>query len=103
MIHENIQPYMPKLVELLEKHKIKSAFFFGSVLTENFHEKSDLDILVNFQEGLNPLERGELWWNLHDSLRDNVHREIDLVSEKSLKNPYFIQEVNRTKVIIYGS
>jgi uncharacterized protein len=61
-----------------------------------------LDFLINFQDGLDPLERGELWWNLHDSLRESVHREIDLVSEKSLKNPYFIQEVNKTKIIIYG-
>jgi len=39
---------------------------------------------------------------LHDKLRDYFNREIDLITEKSLKNPYFIKEINETKKLIYG-
>ncbi len=102
MIHPYLQINMPEVVKLLKKHKIESAYVFGSALTEKFDEGSDIDFLINFQEGLDPLEKGSLWWDLHDALRNSLNREIDLISESALKNPYFIQAVNESKVKIYG-
>jgi hypothetical protein len=86
----------------LTKHKVKNAYLFGSVLTNNFNVESDIDFLINFEEDLNPLQKGDLWWSLHDSLRDILNREVDLISEKSLKNPFFIKNINKTKNKIYG-
>jgi predicted nucleotidyltransferase len=84
-----------------ESHRIEKAYVFGSAVSGNFNEKSDLDFLVKFQSGISPLEKGELWWNLHDKLRDLLNREIDIVTESSLKNPYFIEELDKTKELIY--
>ena len=83
-------------------YKIEKAYVFGSVATEGFNENSDIDFLVTFQPNLTPLEKGEMWWNLHDTLRNLFKREIDIVTENSLKNPYFIKELNETKELIYG-
>ena len=102
MIHPSIVPLLPEVVSLLVKHKVKDAYLFGSVLTNKFDLDSDVDFLINFEEGLNPILKGDLWWSLHDSLRDVLNREVDLISEKSLKNPYFIKDINRTKNKIYG-
>ena len=102
MIHPTIQPYLPVVIELLKKHKIKSAYVFGSVLSEKFNDKSDVDFLVNIQEGLDPVEAGGHLWDLQYELSDLLHREIDLLTERSLKNPYFIKELNETKFHIYG-
>lgn len=102
MIHPSFQEKLPDVVNLLRKHQIKSAFLFGSAVTNQFNDKSDIDLLINFNEGLDPVEAGEHWWNLHDELRDLFHREVDLVTERSLKNPYFIDELNKTKFLIYG-
>jgi predicted nucleotidyltransferase len=90
------------LKKLFKKHKIEKAYVFGSAATDNFDESSDIDFLIKFEPGIEPLERGELWWNLHDSLRDYFKREIDIVTENSLKNPYFIKELNETRQMIYG-
>lgn len=98
-----ITSQLPLLKSLFEKHKIQTAYLFGSVLTENFNNESDIDILINFIPNLEPEERGELWWNLYYELKDSLHREIDLVKESSLKNPYFIKAVNETKVKIFNS
>ncbi|MBN2893967.1 MAG: nucleotidyltransferase domain-containing protein [Bacteroidales bacterium] len=87
---------------IFKNHKIEKAYVFGSLLTDSFNDESDLDFLVKFEDGIEPLEKGELWWNLHDSLRDLFRREIDIVTENSLKNPYFIKELDQTKVLIYG-
>lgn len=43
MIHPTLQAYMPEVIALLKKHKIKSACVFGSVLTDRFNEQSDVD------------------------------------------------------------
>jgi uncharacterized protein len=93
--------YLAIVVDLLSKHKIKNAYIFGSAVTERFNDKSDIDLLINFDEGLDPLERGELIWSLQFALEDNLNREIDLLTEPSLRNPYFIQSINQNKQLIY--
>ena len=102
MINASLQQCLPLIISLFEKHKIKDAYLFGSVLTDKFEEKSDVDLLINFDDDLDPLEKGELMWNLRFSLEDDLNRPVDLVTESSLKNPYFIKELNRTKQKIYG-
>jgi len=75
---------------------------FGSATTNEFSENSDIDLIITFQENIDPLEKGELWWSLYDSLKAFLNREVDLITESSMKNPYFIEEVNKTKQLIYG-
>lgn len=102
MIHPSIQPYMPQMLFLFEKHKIKKAYFFGSVLTEKFNENSDVDFLVSIQENLDPVDAGGHLWDLTHELEDLLRRNVDLLTERSLRNSYFIDELNETKFPIYG-
>ena len=102
MLHPIFQSQLPLVNKLLRDHKIKSAYAFGSVVSNKFNDKSDIDLLINFEEGLDPLERGELMWQLQFALEDNLHRDVDLIQEKTPKNPYFIKELNETKELIYG-
>ena len=102
VINTSVQPHLPLIVSLFKKHKIKDAYLFGSALTDRFNAKSDVDFLVNFDKNLDPLEKGELLWSLRFSLEDNLNRNVDLITESSLKNPYFIEEINEKKIKIYG-
>ncbi len=101
-MHRIISSNIAKIRFFFETYKIEKAYLFGSVTTDRFNNNSDIDFLVKFKDGLKPLEKGELWWDLHDSLRDLFNRKIDIVTESSLKNPYFIKEVEKTKQLIYG-
>ena len=101
MLHASFQKQLPLIVELFKQHKIKNAYAFGSVVTDRFNEKSDVDFIINFMDGLDPLERGELKWNLRFALEDTLHRNIDLLSENTLSNPYLIQSINSNKQLIY--
>lgn len=101
-MNTEIEKSKQKLINLLSQHKVKRAYFFGSATSEKFTEKSDIDLLISFQDDLDPLESGELWWSLYDELKNLFGRNVDLVTEKSLKNPYFIEEMERTKLLIYG-
>jgi predicted nucleotidyltransferase len=102
MINTSLQLHFPLIFFFFLEHKIKNAYIFGSALTDKFDDKSDVDFLVNFIDDLDPLEKGELLWNLRFSLEDNLNRPIDLITESSLKNPFFIEELNEKKLKIYG-
>ena len=102
MVHPSVQIHMPQLVALLKKHKVKNAFVFGSVLSKSFTAESDVDFLVNLEDGIDPVIAGGHLWDLGYELEDLLHRKIDLLTERSLKNPYFIKELNETKFSIYG-
>jgi predicted nucleotidyltransferase len=103
MVHQILQIQLPLVKKLFKEHKIKSAYAFGSVISDKFNDESDIDLLINFEDGLEPLEKGEMWWNLYDTLRDLFNREIDLLIEGSLKNPYLIEDINEKKQLIYAA
>jgi predicted nucleotidyltransferase len=90
-----------KIKEVCEQHHIASLFVFGSVLTEKFNKNSDIDLLVSFK----PLEFGEYadnYFQTAESFEKIFKRPVDLVTDKSLSNPYFIKSVNPNKKLIYG-
>jgi hypothetical protein len=82
-------------------HGVESLFVFGSVCTNNFNEKSDIDLLVSFK----PMDFGDYadtYFELVDKFENLFQRPVDLVTDKSLSNPYFINSVNQTKTLLYG-
>ncbi len=101
-IHPTFLQNIPIIIGILKKHKVKNAYLFGSVLTDKFNDKSDLDILIKFQtEVTDPLLKGELMWSLQFAIEDAFHRNVDLLQETTPKNPYFIKELQETKQLIY--
>lgn len=102
MLNSSVKALLPQITELFVKHKIRNAYVFGSVLTERFDKDSDIDFLVNLKDDLDPVEAGGRLWDLEYELKDLLQRDVDLTTERSLKNPYFISELNSTKLAIYG-
>ncbi len=102
MLNSSVKALLPQIKELFIKHKIKNAYVFGSVLSDEFNNESDVDFLVNLKDDLDPVEAGGHLWDLEYELKDLLQRDVDLITERSLKNPYFISELNSTKLAIYG-
>jgi uncharacterized protein len=96
-----INEHTNDIERLCQKHKVKSLYAFGSVLTDTFNEDSDIDLLVDFE----PLQLGEYaqnYFGLKFSLQEVLKRHIDLLEAKAIKNPYFIQAIENQKKLIYG-
>lgn len=74
---------------------------FGSILTDGFNENSGVDLLVDF-DSKNIDDYVSNYFSLRDSLMTLFNRNVDLIEEKGLKNKFFIQNINRTKQVIYG-
>jgi predicted nucleotidyltransferase len=43
----------------------------------------------------------DAYFELADNFEKLFKRPVDLVTDKSLKNPYFIKSVNQTKTLLY--
>lgn len=101
MLQPILKNNLPFISRLCKEHKVEKLYAFGSVCTDNFNEKSDVDLLYQFEENL-PLEiYADNFFDFQFKLEDFLKREVDLVSLKQLSNPHFINVVNRTKTPIY--
>ncbi|MBC8147190.1 MAG: nucleotidyltransferase domain-containing protein [Bacteroidetes bacterium] len=97
LLSDNIE----KIKALCLSHSVESLFAFGSVCTEAFNDKSDIDLLISFM----PMDYGDYadtYFELADKFELLFKRPVDLVTEKSLANPYFIDSINKTKTLLYG-
>jgi len=92
------------LKELCTKYRIRRLEVFGSALTgKNFDaETSDLDFLVEFL----PLKTGEYadtYFGLLEALESLFNRHIDLIMVRAVKNPYFLEAINKSRKVLYAA
>lgn len=91
-----------ELQKLCEKYDIKTMYVFGSATSDNFDESSDIDILISFKEI--PFDKyTDNYFELHEKLENIFNRRVDLLTERSLSNPYFIKSVEQTKRLLYAA
>ncbi len=87
--------------KLCSNHKVKELYAFGSVLTAKFNQESDVDLVVDFD----PIDislYADNYFDFKFSLQKILNRPIDLLEEKAIKNPYFRQNLNQQRQLIYG-
>lgn len=80
---------LEQLAALCRRHHIRRLALFGSALRDDFHESSDLDILVEFEPGHTP---GLAFFEIEQELSDLFGRNVDLNTTGFL-SPYFRDEV----------
>lgn len=87
---------------LCQQHSVKKLYAFGSVLTDHFSDKSDVDLIVDF-EHMDIRQYADNYFNLKFALESTLQRPIDLLEEKAIKNPYFKKNVEQQRQLIYAS
>ncbi|MFI5164715.1 MAG: nucleotidyltransferase family protein [Bacteroidia bacterium] len=96
-----LQKYYEQIHLLCESHKVKSLFAFGSVTTDKFTADSDIDLVVDF-ENLDPIIYADNYFDLKFRLQELLKKPIDLLENKAMRNPFLRQQIDRTKVHVYG-
>ena len=75
---------------------------FGSVLTEDFSDDSDIDFLYEFDDScLTPDEELDHLLAMIAGLQKILGRRIDFIWNGGLNNPYFKAELEAGKRLIY--
>jgi predicted nucleotidyltransferase len=77
--------------EILQKYRVKSISLFGSYVRNEQKEESDIDFLVDSQEGATLFDFVEL----QDSLSELLAKKVSIVSKRGLSKyigPYILKE-----------
>ena len=90
-----------RIRDFCRRWRIAELSVFGSVLREDFRPDSDVDVLVTFAN--------DAQWSLYDwmdmiaELRELFGRDVDVVSSRSLRNPFRRREILKTRETLYAA
>jgi predicted nucleotidyltransferase len=90
-----------ELIELCRQFKVDHLDLFGSATTGSFDPaSSDLDFVIEFKDRGAPglLTR---YLDFASALEELFGRRVDLLTPRSIRNPYFRQVFDSTKETLY--
>lgn len=96
----DIEKIKPEIERVCRSLPVKRLGLFGSALSQNFSQNSDIDILVIFDSDEN-IDLFDKYFELKEQLQEIFKREVDLVIDKKFKNPVLREVIDRTRTIIY--
>lgn len=91
-----------ELRAICQRLRVRRLELFGSGANGKFQpDHSDLDFLVEFED-MPPAEYADAYFALLKEVTTLYGRRIDLVTTASLKNPFFIENVQQSRTLIYA-
>ena len=100
-MQKEIENKLDALKNICTRYGVRRLYLFGSATRQDFNTNSDIDFLISFDESLSIEQYTNNYFGLHEELNKLFDRPVDLVTERTLTNPYFIESVNETRQLIY--
>jgi len=101
-MHEVVEARRPEIGALCRRLGVRRLEVFGSAAGTTFNtESSDVDVLVEFQIS-SRLDRFDVYFALKEGLEQILECPVDVVTITAIRNPYFLEEVMRTRATLYA-
>lgn len=98
-----ISQHRSELASLCRRFKARRLAVFGSAASGEFDDdRSDLDFVVSLN-AKSPVEYADNFFGLAQGLEDLFQRKVDLITEPSIRNPHFREEIRETQQLVYES
>jgi len=98
-----IEQHRAELNRLCREFKVRRLDVFGSAATGRFHDSSsDLDFIVAFAD-TTTAGYADRYLNFAQALERMFRRRVDLVTERSIRNPFFRRAVEAARELVYDS
>ena len=98
-----VQDNREAVEQLCRRFRVRRLELFGSAVGKKFDaERSDLDFLVDFED-LEPEEYADTYFGLLEGLKELFKRNVDLVMISAVKNPYFLESIERSRTLLYAA
>ncbi|MCF8234464.1 MAG: nucleotidyltransferase domain-containing protein [Bacteroidales bacterium] len=91
-----------RIRKLCEQHYVSHLSVFGSILTDKFDKNSDIDFLVDFSN-MDLKNYADNYFSLKQAFEKIFGRQVDLLENKAIKNPYLRQSINSSRRLLYES
>jgi uncharacterized protein len=102
-MHPLLAVNLDQLPDLCRKHRVKALYLFGSATRDDFDPQlSDLDFVVEF-ESIEQGHRADAYFELLEGLEQIFRRRVDLVTLPALRNRYFVESFEASKVRLYAA
>lgn len=95
-----IQKQLPAIRRLLAHYAVEHASLFGSYAKDTATAESDVDMLVQFRSDLDYVSYADNYFGLLQALRELLQKDVDLIAEETVQNPYFRQSIEAHKIPI---
>lgn len=95
-----IEKNIDTIYALCKQHKVEELFIFGSILTSNFNDTSDVDFLVQFEK-IDIMDYFDNYMDFKEKLEDLFGRPVDLLENQAIRNPIFRKVLDREKRLVY--
>jgi predicted nucleotidyltransferase len=95
-----IAQLLPQIKQLMQQYGVEKAYLFGSAARGTMKESSDVDFIIRFPAGMDHTTYAENYFALAEALETLLQKKVELVTEKTLKNPYLLQTINQHKLPI---
>ena len=96
-----IQDQADFLRSLCLNYGMQRLELFGSATTSSsLQDIGDLDFLVEFQPKAQK-NYADSYFGLLEDLQQLFGRPVDLIVGSAVKNPYFLESIERTKTLVY--
>lgn len=93
---------LPQIKALCKTHFVKELYVFGSAVTNNFNETSDVDFLVEFKETAFT-NYATNYFDMIEALERITLRRVDLLTTGMVKNELFKKNININKEVVFVS
>ena len=91
-----------ELEQACKNFHVKELYVFGSVVTGEMSQHSDLDFLVVFNRS--GFEGAfDQYMGFKERLEKIYERPVDLIHLKKFRNPLFEEEVQKSKTLLYAA
>ena len=98
---KKFEQHMQVIKKICEDLRVKRLEIVGSAARDDFQpERSDIDVLVEF-EGVDRLF--DRYFELKERLEQELGRQVDVIQDSAVKNPYVRKSLDRDRVPIYGT
>ena len=100
---ELIEKKRDELAELCRRSGVERLYLFGSAATGRFRSpSSDLDFIVEMADRRPNAAYADRYLVFAEELERLFGRPVDLITEQSIRNPYFRREIEATRQLVYG-
>lgn len=92
-----------RIAGLCRRYRVARFAVFGSAAAGTFDPStSDLDFLVSFT-AMPPAEHADAYFGLLEGLEALFGREVDLIEEDAVENPYVRRSIEASRVPLYAA
>ena len=96
-----IGQHKPELIALCQRYRVNRLDLFGSAATGDFNPAtSDYDFIATFSDANLP-GYARRYVEFAESLEGLFNRDVDILTERSISNPFFRESVNRNRITLY--